>query len=157
MRVLSRCFLRNYIDFASFCAIFISGGDYLEDRIKNIRKHFGLTQSEFGQRIGVKGNTITGYESGVRSPSDAVIISICREFNVNEIWLRTGVGDPFQKKERSQEMTELFADLMNDRSESFRTRLITALLRFSPDGPEWAALESIYNSIQAEAEKKTDP
>ena len=46
---------------------------------------------------------------------------------------------------------------MNDRPESFRARLITALLRFSPDGPEWAALESIYNSIQAEAEKKTDP
>ena len=73
----------------------------MEDRIKNIRKHFGLTQSEFGQKIGVKGNTITGYESGVRSPSDAVIISICREFNVDENWLRTGNGNMFRQDSQS--------------------------------------------------------
>ena len=129
----------------------------MQERIKILRKSLGLTQKQFAEKIGVKQNTVAQYEIGRNIPTDMAINLICREFNVNEIWLRTGVGDPFQKKERSQEMSELFADLMNDRPESFRTRLITALLRFSPDGPEWAALESIYNSIQAEAEKKTDP
>ena len=129
----------------------------MQERIKILRKSLGLTQKQLAEKIGVKQNTVAQYEIGRNIPTDMAINLICREFNVNEIWLRTGVGDPFQKKERSQEMTELFADLMNDRPESFRTRLITALLRFSPDGPEWAALESIYNSIQAEAEKKTDP
>lgn len=129
----------------------------MQERIKILRKSLGLTQKQFAEKIGVKQNTVAQYEIGRNIPTDMAINLICREFNVNEIWLRTGVGDPFRKKERSQEMTELFADLMNDRPESFRTRLITALLRFSPDGPEWAALESIYNSIQAEAEKKTDP
>ena len=129
----------------------------MQERIKILRKSLGHTQKQFAEKIGVKQNTVAQYEIGRNIPTDMAINLICREFNVNEIWLRTGVGDPFQKKERSQEMTELFADLMNDRPESFRTRLITALLRFSPDGPEWAALESIYNSIQAEAEKKTDP
>ena len=129
----------------------------MQERIRTLRKTLGLTQKQFAEKIGVKQNTVAQYEIGRNVPTDMAINLICREFGVNEIWLRTGVGDPFQKKERSQEMTELIADLMNDRPESFRTRLITALLRFSPDGPEWAALESIYNSIQAEAEKKTDP
>lgn len=129
----------------------------MQERIKTLRKTLGLTQKQFAEKIGVKQNTVAQYEIGRNIPTDMAINLICREFGVNEIWLRTGVGDPFQKKERAQEMTELFADLMNDRPESFRTRLITALLRFSPEGPEWAALESIYNSIQAEAEKKTDP
>ena len=65
----------------------------MKDRIKAIRKHYDLTQAEFGDRIGVKGNTITNYENNLRNPSDAIIVSICREFNVNEEWLRYGVGD----------------------------------------------------------------
>lgn len=69
----------------------------MKDRIKAIRKEVGLTQTDFGKRIGVKGNTITGYETGLRNPSDAILNSICREFNVNEVWLRTGEGEPFSK------------------------------------------------------------
>lgn len=129
----------------------------MNQRIKELRKILGLSQEEFAAQLGLTRGAITNIEHNKTEPKPLLVQLICKEFKVNEIWLRTGVGDPFQKKERSQEMTELFADLMNDRPESFRTRLITALLRFSPDGPEWAALESIYNSIQAEAEKKTDP
>lgn len=65
----------------------------MKDRLKKIRKNSGLTQVEFGSRISVKGNTITGYETGIRMPSDAVIFSICREFNINEEWLRNGTGE----------------------------------------------------------------
>ena len=129
----------------------------MNQRIKELRKILGLSQEEFAAQLGLTRGAITNIEHNKTEPKPLLVQLICKEFKVNEIWLRTGVGDPFQKKERAQEMTELFADLMNDRSESFRTRLITALLRFSPDGPEWSALESIYNSIQAEAEKKTDP
>lgn len=68
-----------------------------KERIKQIRKKEGLTQTQFGERIGVKGNTITNYETGLRTPTDAVLKSICREFNVNEDWLRTGEGEMFTK------------------------------------------------------------
>ena len=67
----------------------------MKDRIKQVRKSENLTQTLFGEKIGVKGNTITNYETGLRTPTDAVIKSICREFNVNEKWLRTGNGDMF--------------------------------------------------------------
>ena len=64
----------------------------MNKRIKEVRKFYNLTQAEFGKKIGVAGNTITNYESGNREPSNAVITLICKEFNVNEIWLRTGEG-----------------------------------------------------------------
>lgn len=73
----------------------------MKDRIKQIRKQASLTQVEFGERIGVKGNTITNYENGLRNPTDAVILSICREFNVNETWLRTGKGEMFIPEDMS--------------------------------------------------------
>lgn len=56
----------------------------MKDRIREIRKNNKMNQAEFGARLGVKGNTIGNYELGLRNPSDAVIFSICREFNINE-------------------------------------------------------------------------
>jgi transcriptional regulator with XRE-family HTH domain len=70
-------------------------------RIKEIRKKLGLTQAEFAERIGSVQNTVTGYESGRRNPSNVVISSICREFNINEEWLRTGSGDMFSDEASS--------------------------------------------------------
>lgn len=71
----------------------------MRDRIKKVRKHFDLTQTEFGNRLGLKGNTITNYETGLRIPSETVIVAICREFNVNRKWLETGEGEMFLAKE----------------------------------------------------------
>lgn len=67
----------------------------MKDRIKKIRRTLDLTQQEFATRIGSVQNTITGYETGRRVPSSQVISLICREFGVNEAWLRTGEGDMF--------------------------------------------------------------
>lgn len=67
----------------------------MNERIKMLRKALGMNQEEFGNRIKVQRTTICGYETGNRTPLDATIASICREFNVNEVWLRTGEGDMF--------------------------------------------------------------
>lgn len=64
----------------------------MNDRIKKLRKYLNLTQQEFAERIGMKRNSITLIEGG-RNTSDQTIFAICREFNVNEKWLRTGEGD----------------------------------------------------------------
>lgn len=68
----------------------------MQERIKMVRKKFKLTQSEFGERIGVKGNTVTGYETGLRTPSDVVLHSISMEFGVDEDWLKNGGDDDVQ-------------------------------------------------------------
>lgn len=73
----------------------------MNDRIKELRQALNLTQQEFAARIGSVQNTITGYETGRRSPSNQVLSLICKEFNVNEDWLRTGQGEMFQTKSTS--------------------------------------------------------
>ena len=67
----------------------------MKNRIKKIRKELDLTQQEFADKIGIKRNTLSTYESGRNEPIDAVISLICREFNVSKEWLRTGEGDMF--------------------------------------------------------------
>ena len=65
------------------------------ERIKEVRKALGMNQTDFAARLGSVQNTITGYETWRRVPSNQVIASICREFRVNEEWLRTGAGEMF--------------------------------------------------------------
>ncbi|MFR2719021.1 MAG: helix-turn-helix transcriptional regulator, partial [Ruminococcus sp.] len=67
----------------------------MKDRIKLIRQNAGMTQQEFAKQIGVSRNTIATYETSVRIPIDAIVLSICREFNINETWLRTGEGNMY--------------------------------------------------------------
>lgn len=67
----------------------------MNTRIRKIRKSLELTQQVFAQRIGLKQNSIALIESGKRNTSDQTIFAICREFNVNEEWLRTGNGEMF--------------------------------------------------------------
>ena len=69
----------------------------LGERIKKVRKASDLTQQKFADRLGMKQNTVATYEMGRTNPSDPAIKSICREFNVNETWLRTGEGEMFVK------------------------------------------------------------
>lgn len=124
-------------------------------RVKAVRKELGMTLDAFGKRVGVTKTAISNIENGARCLTDQMLLSICREFGVNETWLRTGAGEPFMPPSRSEEMGRLVKSLMADKPEAFRSRLITALLRFDADGPEWQLLENIYNSIAADVEKET--
>lgn len=64
----------------------------MDARLKMLRKKLGLTQQEFADRLNIKRGAIANYEIGRNEPIDAVISLICREFGVNEVWLRTGEG-----------------------------------------------------------------
>lgn len=67
----------------------------MNERIRELRKSLNMNQTDFGSKIGIKQGSVAGYESGARMPLDSVILSICREFGVNEKWLRTGEGEMF--------------------------------------------------------------
>lgn len=77
--------------------ITLQGGDLTEQRLKELRKALHLTQQDFAFRLGISRNNIATYEIGKSRPGDAVMALICREFNVNETWLRTGEGEMFAK------------------------------------------------------------
>lgn len=123
----------------------------MEQRIKAIRKSKNLTQTEFGARIGIKGNTITGYETGIRTPSDAVIVSICREFNVSETWLRTGEGEMFIPTKRDDEIAEFVGRIMAGEEDNFKRRFVAMLARL--DESEWEFIERKALELFEESKK----
>lgn len=67
----------------------------MKERVKELRKKLGLTLEKFGEKLGVTKQTVSRIENGVNSLTDQMFKSICREFNVNEEWLRSGYGDMF--------------------------------------------------------------
>ena len=118
----------------------------MKDRIKKIRKELDLTQQEFADKLKVPRNTIAGYEVGKSNPSDAAINNICREFNVNEEWLRTGQGDMFTEQTEDEQIEEFIGNLLKDEDDSFKRRLISGLAALDETG--WEVLENFLNSIQ---------
>ena len=125
----------------------------MNERIKELRKALNLTQQKFADAIGVRQNTVAQYEMGRNPPTDTVITLICREFNVNETWLRTGEGEMFVQLSPSEELSAFFGDLLADEPD-FRFRLISALSRLDP--AEWETLEKIAYQLVDEL-KKADP
>ena len=117
----------------------------MKDRIRALRKTFGITQSEFGDKIGVKGNTITNYENGNRSISDAVILSICREYGCDETWLRTGEGEMFRPRNHREQVVDYLSRLLRDPSADFQLRLIELISEIPPEF--WPLLEEKARSI----------
>lgn len=67
----------------------------VNERIKFLRKTIGLSQRDFGAKLGVGDTAISKLEKGERNLTDQMIKSICREFNVNYAWLLEGKGDMF--------------------------------------------------------------
>ena len=117
------------------------------ERVKELRKSLGLTQEKFGERVGVKKNTISQIESGVNGVTDQLRLSVCREFNVNEDWLRTGEGSMFSEPDEDEEITKFLGDILSDQPD-FRRRLVSVLARMTPD--EWALLEAKIRELSEE-------
>ena len=113
----------------------------MKDRIKKIRKELDLTQQKFADKLGVQRNTIAMYEMGRTLPSDAIIRSICREFNVNEDWLRTGQGEMFIKQTRDEQIASFIGSIQSSEDDSFKKRIISMLSAL--DESEWEVLEKM--------------
>lgn len=63
------------------------------ERVREVRKSLGLTLEKFGEKIGMKKNSVSQIENGKNNVTDANVKAICREFNISEEWLRTGSGE----------------------------------------------------------------
>ncbi len=74
----------------------------MNERIRKLRKALDMTQQAFADKLGVKRNTVGQWECGINSITDQIVLSICREFNVNEDWLRYGTGEMFITKESDE-------------------------------------------------------
>ena len=126
----------------------------MKDRLKELRKALNLTQQKFADKLGVKQNTIAQYEMGRNDPSDAVIISICREFGVSESWLRNGEGEMFIPMTLDEEIASFIGGVQADIEPTFQKRFISALAKLSPD--DWNVIERFIKNMIDEREKKEE-
>lgn len=118
----------------------------MNDRIALVRKATGLTQEKFGERLGLSRNFMWMIENGTRIPSDRTIGDICREFNVNETWLRTGEGEMFIQIPESEKIAAFLADITATECDDFKRRFIEMLADLKPE--EWKLLERMAERLQ---------
>lgn len=126
----------------------------MNERIKKLRKYMDLTQQEFADRIGSKRTSIAKYETGTNVPSAAVVSLICREFNVNEEWLRTGIGEMFIEWSRADELSTFVDKLMQSEPDDIRRRFVVAISRLSTS--ELEVLEKMALHLTAEFAPNTE-
>jgi len=88
--------------------------NYLKERIKDLRNSLKLTQQKFADRLGLKRQTIAAYEIGNIVPSDSTLLLICKEFNVNEEWLRYGTGEMFRIIPEEDETAAIVSNLLEE-------------------------------------------
>ncbi len=101
----------------------------MNNRIKQLRKDLGLTQEKFGEKLGLKKNSISQIENGINSLTEQLLLSVCREFNVSEKWLRTGEGEMFIPVPEEDEVAAYVEDLLADNGENELYNLIKSIMR----------------------------
>lgn len=117
----------------------------MNERIRLLRKHLGLTADAFGEAIGIVRSAVSNIESGRRQPTNQLITSICREFNVNETWLRTGEGEMFNALSMDEQLAFYLGTILSEQGDTFKKRLIAALSAL--DESEWSAVEAFARKL----------
>ena len=116
-------------------------------RIKEVRKAKGLSQAAFGAPFGANRDMINNVENGRAAVSDIMVASICRTYDVNEHWLRTGEGEMFVQISRDKEIMRFVGDVMQGEDDNFRRRFLLALARLPEE--RWADIEDFARKITA--------
>lgn len=124
----------------------------MKERIKELRKTLGLTLESFGDKVGVGKSTISRIENGTNGLTEQMILSICREFNVNEEWLRSGAGEMFKDMTLDEEIISFIGDIQWDASNTFKKRFVSAIAKLNDE--EWKVLEKIITVCANEVEEK---
>ena len=122
------------------------GGERLKDRILKIRKDYKLTQDAFAEKLKLSKNFVWMLEKGDRIPSDRTISDMCREFNVNEDWLRTGEGVMYRESIEDDELTNTISNLLEDIhcDDSVYTLVKEFLIRYDRLDPQSKKIISQY-------------
>lgn len=83
----------------------------INDRIAWCVKDSKLTKTAFSEKLNVSQAFISQLCSGAKMPSDRTIADICREFNISELWLRTGEGEPHIQRDEDEEFLEVMEQI----------------------------------------------
>ncbi len=119
----------------------------MNERIKELRKVLGLSREEFANKLGLKSRgKIENIELGRTSPDEPFLDLICKTYNINPKWLRTGRGEIFIELSKDEQIEDFIGELLSDEEDSFKRRLISGLAALDENG--WTVLEKFLDSIQ---------
>lgn len=127
----------------------------MNERIKELRKSLGLTLEKFGERLGVSRAALSNIENGNRSVTDQMFKSVCREFSVNEEWLRDGTGEMFLLPD--DETAALVSGILENPDERFYQavlNLVRTYKQLSPESKE--VLDDFINKVVENNKNRKD-
>ena len=107
-----------------------------KERVKTLRKELGLTLEKFAEPLGVGKTSISKIELGQVNLTDQMAKAICREYSVNEEWLRNGTGDMFAARPIGDDLKAKIDYYLPDESETFRLRLARMILSMDKEDME---------------------
>ena len=122
----------------------------LNERIADVVANTGLTKTKFAEKINISQPYLSQLCSGAKLPSDRTITDICREFRVDEVWLRTGVGEMHPPVSRTEEIANFLGELLNGGGTPEQRAFIAVMQRTTQ--AEWAMFSRKLRELAAECE-----
>lgn len=128
-----------------------------KDRLRELRKAVGLSQTKFGEKVGVGLGVIRNLEDGLTSPSTAFLDLICRTYGCSIIWLETGEDEMFRTPTRDEQITDFVGKtLFGDGDSDFVKQLLSILAALDDNG--WKTLKAAAEVLKkAEDDAKNQP
>lgn len=128
--------------------------DKIQPRIKTLRQTLGMSQTDFGRKIGVTRSVLSNLDLGITTLQDPLLSLVCSVFNVRREWLETGSGEMFEQPDTESPFYNAVGSISNDDPDSFRKRFVVALAEL--DDAELDAMEQFIRSLLRETKKDGD-
>lgn len=127
--------------------------DEITPRVKILRQALGMSQTDFGAKIGVTRGVINNLDRGLTDLQDPLLSLICSVFNARREWLETGEGEMFEPEDAEAPFYDAMGIITNDEPDSFRKRFVIALAELDDAGLD-AMEQFIRNLIRDTGTKK---
>lgn len=120
----------------------------MNERVKELRDALGISAEKFGARVGVTRSAISRIENGTVNVTSQMVVSICREFNVREEWLRNGTGEMFNELSQEEEVAYIVGKALPQAPDFIKDTFI-ALGKLSQEftSEDWQAVKKFVDAL----------
>lgn len=118
------------------------------NRIRTVRKTLGLNQTQFAEKIGISQRALSSIERETTNLTERNTREICRVFNVNEQWLRTGEGEMLVEPSEDEQLAQFVGEILAGRPDDLRRAFLVAMAQLDENG--WNSLASFVRTIYKE-------
>lgn len=123
----------------------------MKERINYLIQSLNISKTKFAERLNISQAFVSQLCAGARDPSDRTITDICREFGCDEVWLRTGEGEPFREQTKEEQIMRFAVQTVKG-SDEFRKSFVSMLAKLDPE--DWENLSKIYAKLLQEYKKE---